>query len=298
MSFAVRNSLALGIILFLILAVGIYFRVFSYPKTLKKIDADIKSIEKELENTADLLNKLNTTKANLEVMEKRWNNRNKDIPTIDITSQTYAYLNRVIDLSGFVKVNMVYNGEKRFANYGYNIYNLRGEATFENLYKFIWYLENGRRLYKIESISLKGQQVREKLEEPTQTLIQYEMTLQAYFTSEAKLASSTGWRDTSTTFLTFNPFKPIISSEIPPNDRGLVEVERSELKAVVAGKAFVLDQKGVIRTLMEGDEVYLGYVTKINPEQNKVEFTLNKAGLVEKVELKMRFEAAEGEVKK
>jgi len=39
-------------------------------------------------------------------------------------------------------------------------------------------------------------------------------------------------------------------------------------------------------TLEEGDEVYLGYVTKIVPEEGRVEFTLNKGGIVERFELR------------
>jgi hypothetical protein len=66
-------------------------------------------------------------------------------------------------------------------------------------------------------------------------------------------------------------------------------VERSDLKAVIPGKAFVLDQSNGIRTMHEGDEVYLGYVTRINPETGQMECTLNKGGIIEKVELSIRF---------
>ena len=68
-----------------------------------------------------------------------------------------------------------------------------------------------------------------------------------------------------------------------------MEVERSDLKAVIPGKAFVLDQANSIRTMQEGDEVYLGYVTRIDPEAGRMECTLNKGGIIEKVELNIRF---------
>ena len=91
------------------------------------------------------------------------------------------------------------------------------------------------------------------------------------------------------TLLIVDPFAPIISSGIPPNTRSLVEVERADLRAVIPGKAFVLDQTNVIRTLLEGDEVYLGYVTKIDQANGRMECTLNKGGIIEKVELKIRY---------
>ena len=83
----------------------------------------------------------------------------------------------------------------------------------------------------------------------------------------------------------------MISSGIAANLRSLVEIERSDLKAVIPGKAFVLDQTNTIRTLSEGDEVYLGYVTKIVPDDGRIECTLNKGGIIERVELRIRYGA-------
>jgi hypothetical protein len=85
----------------------------------------------------------------------------------------------------------------------------------------------------------------------------------------------------------------VISSGIPPNVRELVEIERSDLKAVIPGKAFVLDQRNTIMTLREGDEVYLGYITRLDPEGGRLEATLNRGGIIEKVELKIRYAAGQ-----
>jgi hypothetical protein len=98
--------------------------------------------------------------------------------------------------------------------------------------------------------------------------------------------------------LTTDPFSPVISSGIPPNMNSLVEIERSDLKAVIPGKAFVLDQGNEIRTLREGDEVYLGYVTKLDSESGRLEATLNKGGIIQKVELKIRYGPNQTVVKK
>jgi len=39
---------------------------------------------------------------------------------------------RLIDLSGYVKLDMLYQNVEHKGNYGYNVYNLKGEAPFEN----------------------------------------------------------------------------------------------------------------------------------------------------------------------
>jgi hypothetical protein len=235
------------------------------------------------------VNQFNDLSALLTDTQKRWENRNKDIPPMDITSQSYAYFSRLIDLSGELKLDMVFMGTEPRSNYGFNSYSLKGEAPFDNLYRFIWYMENDRKLYKIQNLNLKGLEIAPTEKEEGRLLVTFDMTVHAYFSSIAELSSSLGERALTPNGLNVDPFAPVITSGIPPNIRTLVEIERSDLKAVIPGKAFVLDQTNIIRTLREGDEVYLGYVTRIDPELGRMECTLNKGGIIEKVELNIRY---------
>jgi len=288
-SYKLRNSIALGILLFLILAVGTYIRAFNLPKKITALEMEIQKIDEELQNTPNLVNQFNDLSAVLTDTQKRWEGRNKDIPPVDITAQSYAYYSHLIDLSGEVKLDMVYTGTTSQANYGYNTYVLKGEAPFDNLYRFIWYLENDRRLYKVQTIALKGLEVAPTDQEEGKVLVTFDMTVQAFFSSVSELSSSLGERQRLPNVLATDPFEPVISAGLPPNIDGLVEIERSDLKAVIPGKAFVLDQNNTIRTMHEGDEVYLGYVTRIVPDEGRLECTLNKGGIIEKVELKIRY---------
>jgi hypothetical protein len=293
LSYKIRNSIALGILLFLIVGIGTYIRAFNLPKKAKEVEKQIAQIDEELQNTPNLVNQFNDLSAVLTDTQKRWENRNKDIPPVDITSQSYAYFSRLIELSGELKLDMVFGGTTPMSNYGFNVYNLRGEAEFENFYRFIWYLENDRKLYKIQNLNIKGLEIAPTDKEEGKILITFDMAVHAYFSTVAELSSSLGERALTPNGLNVDPFAPVITSGIPPNYRTLVEVERSDLKAVIPGKAFVLDQTNVIRTLREGDEVYLGYVTLIDPEAGRMECTLNKGGIIEKVELKIRFGASQ-----
>ncbi|MCC6397974.1 MAG: hypothetical protein IT282_13230 [Bacteroidetes bacterium] len=289
MSYKLRNSIALGILLFLILAVGTYIRAFNLPKKISALETEISKIDEELQNTPNLVNQFNDLSAVLTDTQKRWESRNKDIPPVDITGQSYAYFSRLIDLSGEVKLDMVFTGGASFGNYGYNTYVLKGEAPFDNLYRFIWYLENDRRLYKVHTLTLKGLEVATTEKQEGGVLVTFDMTVHAYFSSVSELSSSLGERQRMPNALNVDPFAPVISAGLPPNIHDLVEIERSELKAVIPGKAFVLDQTNAIQTMNEGDEVYLGYVTRIDPEGGRLECTLNKGGIIEKVELKIRY---------
>jgi len=285
-------------LLLLILGVGTYIRAFNLPKQARKVETQIKKIDEELQNTPNLVNQFNDLSAILTDTQKRWEGRNKDIPPVDVTSQTYAYFSRIIDLSGYVKLDMIYNGTQQMGNYGYNAYTLKGEAPFENLYRFIWYLENDRKLFKIITVNLRGVESAPTAEEESKVLTTFDMLVHAYFSSVSELSNSMGERALTPNGLNVDPFTPVIASALPPNTQALVEIERADLKAVIPGKAFVLDQGNEIRTLREGDEVYLGYVTKLDSESGRLEATLNKGGIIQKVELKIRYGANQTVVKK
>ena len=289
MSYKIRNSIALGILLFLIVAVGTYIRAFNQPHKIKQIQASIKKIDDELQNTPNLVNQFNDLSTTLNDTQKRWSARNKIIPASDATAESYSYFSHLIDISGPIRLDMAYAGNQNKGNYGFNTYSLKGEATFDNFYRFLWYLENGRRLYKVSAVTLRGVEVAPTDKKAGEVLVTFDMSVQAYYSTVAELSSSLIDRDLTPNPLYVDPFMPGISSGIPPNVRSLVEIERSSLKAVIPGKAFVEDQTKSIRTLQEGDEVYLGYVTRIDPQNGKVECTLNKGGIINKVELSINF---------
>lgn len=288
MKYIIRNTLVLGVVLFDIIAIGCYFTLFSLPRQLRTIDAEIKKIGTELQNTPDLANTYNTLNANLEETKHHWDTRSKDIPPRDITGETYGVLNRIIEESGDVKLDLRYIGPKDLKSYGFNIYSLKGEALFSSLYKFLWYVENGRRLFKVSTLSLKGYETKDPKNGETLLLVQFEMDLEAYYSAIPELNIAPSQQPITANVVSTNPFYPLILRDLPTPQPGEIEIERSELKAVIPGKAFVVDQTQKTRTLQEGDPVYLGNVTRILPDQGKIECLLNKGGVSEKVELSIR----------
>ncbi len=292
MSYKIRNSIVLGVLLLLIVGVGTYLRAYHLPKKETGIEAEIKRIDDELSNTPNLIHEFNELSATVSDTKRRWESRNKEIPPEDITGSTYDYFSTLIEKSGGVKLNMVYQGIQARGNYGYNAYNLRGEGTFANLYKFIWHIENGRKLFKVSTLTMKGIEVpMSDKSNPGALLVTFEMVVHAFFAAIPELSKPNTEGVQEPTSLTQNPFAPVIAANLPPNKDNLVEIERSDVKAVIPGKAFVLDQNQEFKILETGDEVYMGYVTRISAEEGKIECTLNKGGIIEKVELKIRYSA-------
>jgi len=297
-SFAVRNTIVLAILLVLVLIFGGYWTSIRQPNKIRLIEEEIKKVDTELLNSPDLLQQYNVVQTELEALEARWSQRTKDIPAEDITSQTNAYLNGVLFSSGRVKADVQFIGTKQEQRFGWNTYSLKGEGPFYGIYRFIWSLENGRRLFKLSKLILRQAISRDPEYDQPYPVVEYDIEMKAYFTPLTELSSSIAWRDTSIVDLGHNPFWPLIRPDVPPNVEGLVEVDKAELKAIIPGKAFVSDHKGKVWELSVGDRVYMGYLSKISPEESKVEFVINRGGISETVVLKVRYRQSPNEGKK
>jgi hypothetical protein len=274
----------------LVIIIGGYISFFVQPGKIKNYQKESKKLTTQLQDNSEQLNAIAQMQNKLRETVHRWNNRTKEIPEFDISSNTYVYLSDVIAESGNMKLNMSFGGSKTSGSYGYNVYKLVGTSEFPNVFRFLWLLENGRRLYKLTALSLRANEQEKSASGEPAVIITYDMELHSYFTSEKTLGTPVAKPDSTPQPIATNPFYPTILRQVPPNSRNLLEVARLNVKAVSANKALVMDAGGKLYTLNLGDEVYLGKLTTINPLEGTVEFTLNNGGIVEVVKKKINFE--------
>lgn len=290
MSYKIRNTIALAVLLFLVFIIGGYISVISQPRKLKEIAKETQHVEIQLQDKTSQLAAISAMQNTLRETIHRWNNRLKEIPQFDISSQTYGYLSRIIDESGSMKLNMMFNGTKSFAQYGYNTYHVVGSAEFPNIFRFLWLLENGRRLYKITMISMKSQEKLDTTGNLPTIQLNYEMDIQSYFTSEQSLNTPVMNPDSTPEPIMSNPFEPAIFEQVPKNTKNLVDVNTISVKAVADSKALVMDGSGRLITLKLGDKVYLGKVETINPEDGSIVFKMNRGGIIDTVRKQIIFD--------
>ncbi len=289
MPYKTRNTLILLAFLVIISAIGAYFIIYRYPKKINEAKAEIRRIEQQINALGDLQIELYNLQKQIKEEQEKLAQLDKQIVPDVTPAMTYSYLNSILNYAGFVKFDMLYMGSRKAQKYAYNIYDIKGEASFDNIYKFIWYIERGPQIYRISRLNLRGVETRDEQTRQFQIVVPFQMEVHALYADVKDLPPIKRTLADVKVEEVKSPFVPYIYRELPPNTRGLLEVERADLKAVIPGRAFVADHTGKIHVLKEGDEVYLGYVTKIDVEKNQVEFTLNKAGIVEKFVLKLRF---------
>jgi hypothetical protein len=290
MSFKLRNTIVLGVFFFLVSGGGFVYWFFIQPKQLDSAVSDIRRLERELQELPALIEQVKQLTAQYHDLKRKYDSRSKEIPVTDITSQTYAYMSRGIDEAGFLRFNMTYNGARELTNWGINSYLLQeGEATFANLYKFVYYLENGKRLYKINSLNLVQQEQVDQEKGETKKWIAFSMELHAYYTKIPELSTSLAAKALGLARAPFDPFNPIILQAISQNAPvGVINADNVEVKAVLPGKAFILFQNE-LQVLHLGDRVWRGYLSKIVPQESKVVFTLDEGGIIRRVEKQIQF---------
>jgi hypothetical protein len=298
MSFKIRNTIVLAAVFVLITGAGLFYWLYMQPKQLSAATGEIAKIERELVDFPQTVSQVEELTNKLADTQRKYDSRSKEIPPFDITSQTYAYMSKGIDEAGFssdndfVVFNMTFEGSRAFGPYGYNIYKLAdGEAVFENLYKFIYYLENGNRLYKIAWIIIENKEAVVPDTKETKKSLNFSMELHAYYTSIQELNTSLAAKSLTYTMSPFDPFDPIVVSlvatDAPPGEIDLKDVE---VKAVLPGKAFIMHNRDELTVLQLGDKVWRGFVSRISPAESKVEFTVNEGGIVKKITKSMVFD--------
>ncbi|MEI7907016.1 MAG: hypothetical protein WCI84_06615 [Bacteroidota bacterium] len=292
MSYKIRNTIALGVIILLVSIIGTYITFFYQPKKINQNLKETKKISVQLQDNTEQMNAIEQNQMKLRETQHRWNNRIKEISESDVSSQTYGYLSEIIDESGAqqLKMNLALVGTTDGGTIGYNTYKINGISEFPNIFRFLWLLENGRKLYKISSVTFRSDEIGADSMESPQIALQYDMEINAFYTKEKTLGMQVMRPDSTPQPIMSNPFQPSILKKTPANIRNLVDIERISVKATANGKALVMTEAGKLLTLQIGDEVYLGKVSNIIPKDGIIEFTLNDGGIAQTKRKQIQFE--------
>lgn len=276
----------------IIVAFGGYFVFWKCPQEIKAIEKQQKKVDKKIDALSTVEVEFDEVTKNIKIEQEKLGQLNKQIVPEVPSARTYAYLNSIIQYVGALNFDMAYQRTENLKGYGYNIYRITGEGNFSNIYEFIWYLERGPEIYRIRDLSMQSTEQRNNETGKFTLSVPFNFELCAYFAAIPELPKiKNSLSDVRVIKQKKNPFYPYILRDVEPNKDLLVEVDRSTLKAVIPGKAYITDQFGKSQVLAVGDRVYLGRTSKIDPKRNQVTFTLNKGGVIEKYVLKLQFDA-------
>jgi len=283
----IRSTLGLvGLLLIILLLGGGYIFLFQRGD-LNEREKKLEELNKKSYNTAELNAQYAELLNKASSLDSILANRKFNIPQNLSPIKFYNFLNSIT--AGFSEnthVDIEYTEQKPDKDFFFHEYKVSGGGDFNEVYRMANAIEQSKELKKIKQLTLSNLIISDKDGMPA-FLVSFTMTVDAYFSLDNRFATSTIVENNLSAGVLYDAFFPLIRNEIPPNVDGLLDVQGAKLLALIPDGAFLADGKGNTFLIWEGEPVYLGYLTKIDYASSRVNFILNKGGIIEKVELKL-----------
>ena len=288
------NTVVLAVVLALVVGGGAFVTQKQQPERLEHLEQEETALRLRQAEIADLLVEEAESSERAADALRRWNSRYKVLPE-HLTSPAVVHYLNALSRDGFSSFDVALGGTQRSAEFSTLSYNIRGRGYFGALYRFIWNVENGRGLYRVRNLDVKAE-VEE--DDNTETgiprrkdVVSFSMTLDAYFGGAEGMSAPDSFVTVPDYVLpaktpAADPFYPLIFASLPPNTDNLVDVENDSLVSVLGPVAVFRDETGA-RPVREGDRVYLGTITRVDPNEARIVADLNKGGIRERVEINL-----------
>ena len=292
MSYAVRNSIILAVLILIVNGIGWFGIVTPARKQIKKQTAEIVKLDQKIASDISLPTDIINARKAYDDLQKRWVDRTKILPRDENTRVSYSFINGIVQRSSKpFPFDFDFEGQKDTMGLSVRKYALRADVPYADLSNFIRNLEEDKRLMVITELQLDAKPIPEG-ERVKDNLVTVNAKLVAY--SATNGSDNIPIADSKPSKTRWDPFKALVTDKLPRNEEQLLEVDRSRLVAISNGIAYLQDQGSMLISLQEGDAVYLGFVTRIDPQKAQVEFTLNYGGFIRKRVLDLVREAVTG----
>jgi len=275
----------LALLIIILVAGGIYIFIVQrgdISERQEKLD----ELNKNVYDPVELDNRYQELERRSTELDSILANREFNIPQNTSSIKFYNYVNNIV--ANFPKettVNVEYLRQAPDKEFFFHEYKLSGSGNYNDVYKMVYAIEQSKELKKINKVSLTNL-VKTDGEVPL-FLVNFELIAQVYYSSDNRFAPAEYVENNLATGPIYDAFYPLIRNEIPPNIDNLLDVQGARLLALIPEGAFVADTKGNTYLVWEGEQVYLGYLTRIDYDNNTVSFILNKGGIIEQVTLQL-----------
>ncbi len=287
MSYAVRNTMVILIMLLLFTAAGWLWLNFRYGSSLSLLESQLKEKETRLVQLETILADYDYMQDILSQTLRRWEFYPKVLLPENSVHLTYKYLESIASKRAFFDYEFKLSGITNIGDIVYANYQLKGTGRYSNVNRFIQYLENSKPLYKIESLDLS----RPAGGRSSQGEVDVTVKFKGIFVSNDNVELSREGNQYELGSLKYNagydPFKPFVLNVLPPNVDNLLVVERAKVIAILKGLAYIQGQSGDMKTMRVGDRVYLGILEKINLKRGEVVFAMNRGGILDRMTLRL-----------
>ena len=285
-----KNTLALIALLVIILVGGGAYIYIFQRGTLKSNEAKLKKLKANHYNTEKLTDQYQALLQKSAVLDSVLASRKFNIPQNLSSISFFNFLNEISrDLTEDAKTNVEYQTKKQDKEFFYYQYKINGSGTYNDLFKLVYAIEQSKELKKVTTLTITNL-ISTNQDGIPQFLVTFSMNVDVYFSDNNRFSTKELVENDLRAGSIYDVFYPLIRNQIPPNVDNLLDVQGAKLLALVPEGAFLADSRGNTYLLWEGQKVYLGYLTKIDYDHNRVSFIINKGGIIENVDLTLEKE--------
>lgn len=281
MSYGVRNTIILLIVLSVFIGAGWSYIYFYQQPKVQELKGQVEEKRQELNEKQQIADRYPTLKNQYEEATRFFNNYNKALYGNSNEDNVFDFLNNINSGSAYTNFTFSFTDSTQMDQYGVMTMKVTGQGYYRNFVNFIRQIERNKPLNKIDQLTISPINQLESY-----SRVNYSFTLESFY-DRVKLLGKPDWSiENNLVGSVYNPFYPLIRS-VKGNEDNLVNVQQSSLVAVSADQVFLLDQSGRMKKLSPGDEVYLGELTEINVNQGSASFELNRGGIVEEITMQV-----------
>lgn len=284
MSYALRNTLILLVVLILFVAGGWAYMHYFQVEKIEKLDTQLEAKRQELRQKQQIANQYDAIAQTYEEASAYFNNYNKALYRSSDEDKVFDFLTSLNRGAANNDFNFAFTDSVTYPKYGIINMEITGEGEYRNLFNFIRAIELSKPLNKVKNVSITPIKVEDEYGR-----VSYSFNLESYYDRSEILEEPPLEVYNGAFASVYNPFFPLVR-DIAPNADNKINVEQSKLVALSTDRVFLIDQTGVMRQVRVGDEVYLGKLSSINLSNRTATFTLNKGGIVKMVTLEVQNE--------
>ena len=287
MSYAIRNTLVLIIVLLVLLGSGWGWLKFQYGNALSLLETELKIKEARLTQLETVFADYDYMQDMLTSTLRRWEYYPKILLRESSIHETFRYLESIESQKAAFEYEFKLSNIDNEGDIIYADYQLDGQGRYNNVFRFIQYMEKSRPMYKIESLELSQITGSRTSRGEINVILKFK----GIFASKDKIGltkEGDQFKLANVRYSSgYDPFKPFILNILPPNTGNLLEINRAKVIAIMKGVVYIQGRSGDMRTLRVGDRVYLGILEKIDLRKREVVFTMNRGGIFDKVTMRL-----------
>lgn len=282
MSYAIRNTLILLLVLLAILGSGFGYIQYYQKSTIEEMSVKADELQSEYNNKRAIADQLPVIREQFEVAQEFIENFDKALFSSNNPDDVFDFLIDLSPESEDLEFNYVFSDSSLTERYGIISSSVNGTGNYRSVFNFINRIENSQAVQKINNITVTP------IGEPgNYDRVSFNFEISSFYNRSGTMDALAMFTNLRQIDDFSNPFFPLIR-DLPPNTGNLTNIENSRLVGISASKVFVMNQNGRMVNLSENDPVYMGRLERIDLTSGRAIFRLNKGGIIEMVTLEVQ----------